>query len=96
MVQPKTPPLSIRVPPTLLAAIDAMAERRGIKRHAAILLALVQGEAADRGLTPQLLAETAKALASIPSRKPKTGVEVMTRARGVTFKPHPKPTKGKK
>lgn len=88
MAQPKTPPLSIRVAPELLAAIDAMAERRQISRHAAVLRALVLGEAADRGITPASIAEMAKAVASFPPAvAPSTGVEMMARRRDKP-KPH--------
>lgn len=37
MVQPKTPPLSVRLGDARLAAVDAYAAKHGLKRHAALL-----------------------------------------------------------
>lgn len=107
MVQPKSPPISFRPSAELLAEIDAIAERRKLKRHATILRLLAEGIAADRGLTPELLASVAASMARAPDRVPRTGTGIATVARGLkpavsvsapllerrAFNPQPKPGK---
>lgn len=67
MVQPKTPPLSIRPGEERLALIEAHAKRRGITRHAAVL------ELIDLGLAPKPQAALTKPAVKIaaPKAEPK-------------------------
>lgn len=43
MVQPKSPPLSIRLPAQVLAAVDRVAAASGLKRHAVIVALISEG-----------------------------------------------------
>lgn len=51
MSQPKTPPVSFRPPPEMLADIDVVAADREMTRHAAILWLLGRALAGERGLS---------------------------------------------
>lgn len=85
MVQPKTPPLSIRPGEERLERIDAYAEKHGITRHAAVL-AMLDAAAAPRSHTRQEIDRLYPPLVGCPmADKPKPW-------KGG----HPKPTKGKK
>lgn len=50
MVQPKTPPISIRIPAAILTLVDNYAVRRKLTRHAALLQLLDFGLASEVGL----------------------------------------------
>jgi hypothetical protein len=68
MVQPKTPPISIRLSPTMLAEVDAYAERSKITRHAAINSLLALGIADAMGAVADARAKPIGSLVVI--RKP--------------------------
>lgn len=50
MAQPKNPPISIRIPPLTLAAVDAYAKANNLTRHGAIVRLLVKGTGGWTGL----------------------------------------------
>lgn len=58
MVQPKDPPLSVRLPKPLRERVEAWAAERGIKRNAAVVQLI------ERGLVP-------KPIETCPNRTPK-------------------------
>lgn len=68
MVQPKTPPLSIRPGDVRLAKIDAYAVKHGLKRHAAVL------ELVDVGLDGIIAVATQR-----PTPKPIPGSDAAKR-----------------
>jgi hypothetical protein len=83
MVQPKSPPISIRPSEALLAEIDALAERRGMKRHAAILHLLGLGLQWAAPEAPKVKA-LAEPVTSHPPRPPIKGRVLPVTATGET------------
>ncbi len=43
MVQPKDPPISLRLPATVLAEADRVAKARGTKRHTVLVQLIIEG-----------------------------------------------------
>ena len=43
MTQPKLPPISLRLPPPIMQAVDAWATDHGLKRHAALVALVTLG-----------------------------------------------------
>lgn len=76
MVQPKKPPLSVRLPPWLLEHIKAEAAAKGLKVNAELVAVLTRAyrlgeKAADMGATPEQVMKAAKkAAAPAPVAKP--------------------------
>lgn len=69
----KHPSTSVRIPPTLLAEIDAHAQGAGLTRHAAILLLLKRGLGQSSAEIGQLTPDpwpVLKALHGTPSNEP--------------------------
>lgn len=81
MVQPKTPPLSVRLPPWLLEHIKAQAVANGVKVNAELVAVLTRAyrlgeKAADMGATPEQVMKAARPEPKPPASPPKVSVSL--------------------
>lgn len=80
MAQPKTPPLSVRLPPWLLEHVKAEAASKGLKVNAELVAVLTRAyrlgeKAADLGATPAQVMKVARS-AEKPVPVPKLSVSL--------------------
>lgn len=85
MPKPKEPPLSVRFTKARIEMIDAYAAKRGITRHAAVLLLVAVG--LDEPVVAPVTPEKPKPAPKVEAETVKVAVPVFERR---TFRPNPK------